>query len=355
MIPFLAALLAVNIGPIAVDAPAREPQMAVRGSTVALAFGAGNGIYFAISHDSGKTFSPPHEIAEAAVIPLTRHRGPRIVFTGDALVITAVAGKTAAAGPHAHGLPSDGDLIAWRSTDDGKTWSKGIVVNDVPGSPTEGLHALAAEGHGRLFAAWLDHRGGHGTKLYGAESRDGGATWSKNVLIYESPEGTICECCAPSLAVDSHGGVFVMWRNWLDGSRDMYLARSGDGLRFSKPEKLGSGTWKLNACPMDGGGIVVENGAVVSVWRRDHDVYLDTAGQPETRIGTGTDPSISAGASGVFAIWSTPSGLLAKVPGKADPVELGAKGSFPDIVALPRTGALAAWEDNGRIEIRRVP
>jgi hypothetical protein len=355
VIPLLTAFLAVNIGPVTADAPAREPRMAVHGANVALAFGEGNAIYFAISHNSGESFSAPEKIAEAAVIPLTRHRGPHIVFAGDAVVITAVAGKTAAAGPHAHGLPSDGDLIAWRSTNEGKTWSKGIVVNDVPGSPTEGLHALASGANGRLFAAWLDHRGGHGTKLYGAESRDGGESWSKNVLIYASPEGTICECCSPSAVIDAHGEIHVMWRNWLDGSRDMYLARSRDGVHFSKPEKLGDGTWKLNACPMDGGGIAVDNGAIVTVWRRDHGVYLDTAGKTETRIGTGTDPAISAGASGVFAIWTTSSGLLAKVPGKADPVEMGAKGSFPDIVALPGAGALAAWEDNGRIEIRRVP
>lgn len=354
MILFLAALMVVNIGPIAPDAPAREPQMAVHGSTVALAFGAGNGVYFAVSHDSGKTFSAPVRIAEAAVLPLTRHRGPRIVFAGDALVITAVAGKTAAAGPHAHGLPSDGDLIAWRSTDHGRRWSKGIVVNDVPGSPTEGLHALASDGEGRVFAAWLDHRGGHGTKLYGAQSHDGGATWSKNVLIYKSPDGSICECCAPSLAIDSQDEIHVMWRNWLGGSRDLYLASSRDGLHFSKPEKLGEGTWKLNACPMDGGGIAIENGRVVTVWRREHDIFLDVAGKPESRIGTGVDAAIAAGAGGIYAIWSTPSGVEAIVPGKSQPIELAPKGSFP-IVAAISGGGIAAWEDNGQITIRHLP
>ena len=58
------------------------------------------------------------------------------------------------------------------------------MINDVPGAPTEGLHALASDAKGQLFAAWLDKRGGQGTKLYGARSTDGGATWSKNVMIY---------------------------------------------------------------------------------------------------------------------------------------------------------------------------
>jgi hypothetical protein len=354
MIPSL-LLLAVHLGPFGPDAPAKEPQLAVKGSTVALAFGAGDAVYFATSHDLGKTFLEPVKVAESPVLPLTRHRGPRIVFTGDAIVITAVMGRTLAGGPHAHGLPSDGDLIAWRSTDGGKTWSKGTTVNDVAGAPTEGLHALASNGKGLLFAAWLDHRGGHGTKLYGAESQDGGITWSKNVMIYESPDGTICECCHPSLAMSPENEIFVMWRNWLAGSRDLYLSRSRDGRSFSKPEKLGAATWKLNACPMDGGGIAVGDGRIVTVWRREHEIFLFQPGKGETRIGTGVDVAVAGGANGVYVIWSTPLGLQAIIPGKSNPVEIHAKGSFPAIVALQGDQALAAWEDAGKITIQAVP
>jgi len=354
MIPVLAALLVIHVGPIAPEVPSREPKMAVRGSDVALAFGAGSAIYFAISRDSGATFSDPVKVAESAVIPLTRHRGPRIVFSGSAIVITAVAGKTAASGPHAHGLPSDGDLIEWRSVDNGKTWSSGVTINDVPGAPTEGLHTLASDGKGRLFAAWLDHRGGHGTKLYGAQSRDNGVSWSKNVLIYKSPDGTICECCHPSLVFDAQGEVAVMWRNWLGGSRDMYLARSRDGVRFSQPVKLGEGTWKLNACPMDGGGIVNADGRLVTAWRREHDLFLASPGAPETRIAQGIDVALASGRDGLYAIWSTPSGVRAMIPKQAQPMELAPQGSFPDIASVGQ-GAVAAWEEDGKIAIRRIP
>jgi len=43
--------------------------MAVDGSTVALTFGAGRGIYFSTSADSGKTFSAPVKVAEAEIVP----------------------------------------------------------------------------------------------------------------------------------------------------------------------------------------------------------------------------------------------------------------------------------------------
>ncbi len=74
-------LIAAGIGPMGPDAPAREPQLAVSGSIVALVFGAGNSIYFSRSTNSGKTFSVPVRVGGGPVIPLTRHRGPRIAFS----------------------------------------------------------------------------------------------------------------------------------------------------------------------------------------------------------------------------------------------------------------------------------
>jgi len=352
--PLLSIAFGITFGPMSLDAPAREPQMAAHGSAVALTYGAGNGIYFSASSDSGKTFTAPVRVAQASIIPLTRHRGPRIAFSGDTIVISAVMGKTLAVGPHAHGLPSDGDLIAWRSTDGGKRWSKGVRINDVPAAATEGLHALAADAKGRLFAAWLDKRGAHGTKLFGARSTDGGLTWS-NHLIYESPEGTICECCHPSAAIDSSGQILVMWRNWLAGSRDMYLVRSRDGVTFSPPEKLGTGTWKLNACPMDGGGLAVLDNLIVTAWRRDHQIFLASPGAREVPLEEGADVAIVAAQAGAYAVWSVPAGIRALVPGEKNPITVAAKGSFPNVIALPDGRALAAWEDEGKIVIRQIP
>ncbi len=96
-------------------APAREPQIAANASMVVLTFGAGKAIYFSSSRDGGNTFSAPAKVAEAGIVPLSRHRGPRIALAGNTIVITAVAGNKPEEGAHAHGLPSDGDLLVWRS------------------------------------------------------------------------------------------------------------------------------------------------------------------------------------------------------------------------------------------------
>jgi hypothetical protein len=146
-----------------------------------------------------------------------------------------------------------------------------------------------------------------------------------------------------------------MWRNWLAGSRDMYLARSRDGVNFSKAEKLGTGTWQLNACPMDGGGIAISQNRIVTAWRREHEIFLATPGEEEVGIAEGVDVAIAAAADGVYAIWSTPTGVRALLPGKKEPVALAPRGAFPNIVVLPNGHALAAWENDGKIQIQAVP
>src|SRR5206468_1737383 len=112
-------MLAGELGPMAPDAPAHSPQLAANASMVALTFGAGKGIYFASSHDNGASFSAPVKVADGEIVPLSRHRGPHVAMSGNVIVISAVSGSKPAGGPHAHGLPSDGDLLAWRSTDGG--------------------------------------------------------------------------------------------------------------------------------------------------------------------------------------------------------------------------------------------
>ena len=351
MTPLLLIALAASLGPMGPDAPAHEPQMVTRGSVVMMTFGAGKQMYFSASSNGGETFSDPVKVAEGSVLPLTRHRGPRIALAAGAIVITAVTGKTLSEGPHAHGLPTDGDLIAWRSTDGGKSWSKGAVVNDVPGAPTEGLHALTSDAKGNLFAAWLDKRSAKGTKLYGAHSTDG-VHWSKNVLIYDSPEGTICECCHPSAAIAADGQILVMWRNWLGGARDMYLAKSRDGVMFTKPAKLGEGSWQLNACPMDGGGLVASGKQVVTAWRRGEQVFLDQPGQAEKLMGAGKDVAIAASGGQIYAIWTSAGAVVAWTADKS--TELAKSGAFPTLTSLADGGVLAAWEENGSIVTRRL-
>jgi hypothetical protein len=205
-----------------------------------------------------------------------------------------------------------------------------------------------------LFAAWLDLRT-TGTRLYGATSKDGGRSWSKNIEIYASPDGTICQCCHPSAAFLSDGSTLVMWRNALGGARDLYAARSSGGVAFDSAMKLGHGTWILNACPMDGGGLgATPDGKAVAAWRREGAIYLGELDGEERRIGDGKDVALAAHRDNVYAVWVSARGIeLWRSKGES-PELLSPGGAMPSILALEDGSALVAWEDAGGIAIRKV-
>ncbi len=210
---------------------------------------------------------------------------------------------------------------------------------------------MAADGEGHVAAAWLDDRIAGGKRLWGAFSNDGGATWGKNVLLYESASGTICQCCHPSLISLGHGEFAVMWRNVVDGSRDFYVLRLRDGKPQGPAVKQGQGTWKLDACPMDGGGMALDRGEIVTAWRREHNVFL---GRPEVDLGPGQDIALAEGRKGPVAVWVSGGKVLFTEPGAASPQVLAENGAFPNLVALPDGAVLAAWEEGGAIATKRI-
>jgi hypothetical protein len=331
---FLAAAV-LHLAPVSADAPNRQPQLAAANGSVAMVFGSGQGVWFTRSADKGRTWAPPSKVADLPKLMLGRHRGPRVAIAGGTVLVSAIGG--------------DGDLLSWRSTDGGKSWSKPAPVNDKPKAAEEGLHAMAADAGGNVAAAWLDDRIASGKRLWGAFSSDGGATWGKNVLLYESPSGTICECCHPSLLALGNGRFEVMWRNSIDGSRDFYHLRLEGGKPVSQATKAGTGTWKLKACPMDGGGIAMRNGVIVTAWRRDKDIFLAEGTAAEVRLGSGQDAALAAGEKGAYVVWTTPAGVAAHIPGAAGIRALSAAGGFPALAALADGTVLAAWEENGTI------
>jgi hypothetical protein len=348
----LTLILAASIQPPNANTPYRQPRLAAGQGQVVLTFGAEKSIYFASSADQGKTFSKPVKVADAGALALGRHRGPSAIVLKDALLISAVIGAKTATGEHAHGLPEAGDLTLWRSLDRGKTWSRYGVVNDAPGSAREGFHSIAVDGKGGLIATWLDLRTDK-TQIFAARSSDGGRTWSKNTQIYASPSGSTCECCGPSVVTDA-SQTWIMFRNSLNGSRDMFLAHSLDGMRFGAPQKSGTGTWKINACPMDGGGLVMDRGLPVAAWRRDKDVFVARFGQSETRVGAGHDIAVASNSKGVYVAWTGEHGIEILKPGAGKPMQLSPTGGFVNLVALPDGWLLAAWEQEGTLHTARI-
>ncbi|HYR57760.1 MAG TPA: exo-alpha-sialidase, partial [Chthoniobacteraceae bacterium] len=288
---FCAVIVAVtaNAAPVAITdfADAVQPQVAVApGGRIHVVFGKANAIFHASSSD-GRAFSPPVKVGELDKLALRMRRGPRIAASDTSIVITAIS--------HA-----DGDLHAWTSADRGATWTEGARVNESAHSAREGLHAMAGDGRGLIAAVWLDSRSGR-NQLWSRVSRAGGRAWEPEVRVYESPDGHICECCHPSVAIGPRGEIFAMCRNWLDNARDLWMAESRDGGRtFAAAQKLGAGTWKLNACPMDGGALAVgPTGAPAAVWRRERAIFAGWTGT-EKKLAEPAAQPVLAGSPRLF-------------------------------------------------------
>lgn len=332
---FLVSLLAVAAANAAsrTEIPnAAQPQLcAAADGRVWLAYGQGGSVFVARSDDGGATFGQANKVAAPAKLALGMRRGPRIAAHGDRVTVTVIGTE----------------LFAFSSADGGKTWSQPVTINEVPTSAREGLHDLGCGPDGGLFVTWLDMRNG-AMELWGAASSDGGRTWSKNEQVYRSSDKAICECCHPTALFDAEGNLAVMWRNAVEGSRDMWMTTRAKGAaQFTPARKLGDGNWKLNACPMDGGKIVALGaGKFASVWQRAGEVFFAPAGGAEVLLGKGKQPVAVARGAEMFVLWQQGNDLVSATgTGKGEPTKRAADARFAVVVNLPGDrGAVLGYE-----------
>ena len=318
----------------------QQPQISVdKKGVIRVVFGQQDKIFCATSADNGVSFSNPVLVANVPEMHLGMSRGPQIASSDKFSVITAMdkAGN-----------------IHWFRLNAGGKWENMGIVNDLRKSAPEGLMGIAADDKDNFYAAWLDTRTGGHNQIYFSSLNGNSRGWSKNIMAYHSPDGHVCECCKPNIAVKG-AQVDIMFRNWLNGARDLYLAKSENGGKsFNSAEKLGNGTWKLNGCPMDGGGIIIgDNNLAKTTWQRSGTIFYAEPGKPEIAIGAGRICSIAGtGANTLIALQKNDSVKLIALKSKSETF-IG-NGSFLKPVALPGNKTLCIWEQNNQIKYKRI-
>lgn len=318
----------------------QQPQLSINNSgIIRMVYGEDDKIYCASSTDNGQSFPDIQLVATVKDMHLGMSRGPQLASSKNYSMIAAIDKK--------------GSVHIFKLSHATGKWLPTSLANDVANSAPEGLMNIAADNNDNFYAVWLDIRADKNNKICFAKTTSQGRTWTKNKMAYISPDKTVCECCKPSIAVKG-SKVFIQFRNWLNGSRDLYLLSSDNGGNtFNHPVKLGNGTWKLKGCPMDGGGLIVnEKDEVTTVWRRNDKIYYSKPGEPEIEIATGRNCSISNPRQPLIT-WQEGENLKIKDVIKNDVLEAG-KGAFIKAVRTKDNKIFCAWETDGNIAFARM-
>jgi hypothetical protein len=288
------------------------PALAADGDLVALVTADKTALSCATSRDGGNTFSAPTPIG--TVDPgqmLGMRRGPQAAVRGNTILVVTNNAK-------------GNRILAFRSEDAGKSWKGPTPIDTPAGHSLEGLLSIAPTRDG-FAVVFLELPEPKSMRIALARSTDDGKTFLPARPVYTSPDGHVCECCQPTVASDRQGRLAVMFRNFLAGNRDMYLLTSADdGKTFTDAQKLGNASWKLNACPMDGGGLtfapdpLTHEPAPLVVFRRETTLFTARPSDQETRLAPGKSPVIANTPDGLVLAWETPAGITVRTPGTPD-------------------------------------
>ncbi len=207
-----------------VPAPGRDGEVYV--------FWRGSGkIEFVRSTDGGASWSSPATVATIDDIG----NGPnyrRNSFPTAAVDISGGPRDGTVYVAWADARNGDADILLSRSTDHGQHWSEPVRVNDDPvgNGRDQYFPWLAVDEKGLVHVAFLDHRDDPAGNRYHvsiATSRDGGATFDRNLRVTDVPsDGSLTGFLGDYIGLAAgHGKIVPLWPDLRAGTgeEDVYI------------------------------------------------------------------------------------------------------------------------------------
>jgi hypothetical protein len=210
------------------------------------------------------------------------------------------------------------DVRIAQSGDGGATWSRGVVVHR---DGTESEHGFASlwDSAGHVAAVWLDGRKYARTKdAAGKEMMlmhtvlDSAGRRSAEVRLDER----ICDCCQTSVARTARGPIVVYRDRSAEEVRDIYAVRLVDGA-WTAPAAVHADGWRIDFCPVNGPSVAADSERVAVAW------FTAPGDSARVNVAISTDAGSSFGA-----------------PTRVD--EGGPAGRV-GVVLLPSGDALVSW------------
>lgn len=159
------------------------------------------------------------------------------------------------------------DAMLSRSSDSGETWSEAVRLHtDSTSGGEHGFVSLLAAGDSAR-AFWLD-----GRNAGNAMSHEGAmGVWSAAIDSQGRPtseaavDERTCDCCQTAAAMTGRGAVVAYRDRSPEEIRDIVVRRA-DGTGWTAAVPVHDDRWHIEACPVNGPGIVAAGDSVAVAW-----------------------------------------------------------------------------------------
>lgn len=193
-------------------------------------------IRFSRSDDGGQSFTAPLNITNVCVVNVPGFsRGQMPAFPMAAIDQSGGDFNGRLYLTWHSSCSGQGEVYLSWSDDYGETWSKPVIVNDDGTFAIQFSPTVSVDEYGTVSVAFYDRRENPGTAItnvYFAQSFDGGATFSENVRLTDTPTNWAATASdiTPNLgdymySVTAGSDVLVTWSDGRAGHPDAYFTR----------------------------------------------------------------------------------------------------------------------------------
>ena len=231
---------------------------------------AGGNIDYVVSHDGGRTYSPPLQVNSIAnsAVAVGNMRGAHLALGPGGAVYVAWVGSY-----------ENGHAPMWfaRLLPGSKAFES--QRNLAPGMPLDG-GAIASAGN-VVEVYWHGLAAGKKSEaerqVWVARSGNGGRSFAPAAPLWSNPTG-VCGCCGMAAAGGPEGKFFVIYRAATAMvHRDLYLLHSDDGGRHFRGAELSP--WEVGYCVMSTAQLSRSPIGLVAAWEQRGQVRWGRVGK----------------------------------------------------------------------------